>query len=171
MSDQRRMVESDTPRWRAASEVVTPSLRILFIGEVYGGFAHLSQPRCDFAQVRQPEASVAVRRWRRDGPPGPARPLAEALARGGGPTPRAGRRAALAPAAGARRDDPLRRRDPPARAARLPGLRGLGRQRQGWGDQAAGRPHRPAPPPLHGLRRADGRREAPPLPAPLRARA
>src|SRR4051794_21703125 len=59
MSDQRRMVESDTPRWRAASEVVRPSLRVFAVmWEVYGGFAHLSQGRCSFAQVPVPEASV-----------------------------------------------------------------------------------------------------------------
>src|SRR4051812_49484924 len=53
------MVESDTPRWRAASEVVRPSLRVFaVIWEVYGGFAHLSQGRCSFAQVPVPEASV-----------------------------------------------------------------------------------------------------------------
>src|SRR4026209_2936544 len=60
MSDQRRIVESETPRWRAASEVVRPSLRIFEVMcEVYGGFDHLSQARCSFAQVPVPEASVA----------------------------------------------------------------------------------------------------------------
>src|SRR3954449_10768798 len=59
MSDQRRIVESETPRWRAASEVVRPSLWIFAVMcEVYGGFHHLSQGRCSFAQLPVPEASL-----------------------------------------------------------------------------------------------------------------
>src|SRR5947208_13114300 len=60
MSDQRRIVESETPRWRAASEVVRPSFLIFaLMGEVYGGFDHLSQGRYSFAQVLDEEASAA----------------------------------------------------------------------------------------------------------------
>ena len=56
-----------------------------------------------------------------------------------------------------------------ARAARLRGLRGRGRLGQGRGDQAAGGAARPAPRPRRPVRRADPRREAPPLPLALLA--
>ena len=50
-------------------------------------------------------------------------------------------------------------------------VRGLGRIRKGRRDQAARRPDRPAPRPRRPVRRADARREAPPLPVALLARA
>ena len=70
-------------------------------------------------------------------------------------------------AADARRPD----RRSPDRPARLRRLRGRGRLRQGRSDQAAGRPARPAPRPRGPVRRPDPRREAPPLPLAVLARA
>ena len=58
-----------------------------------------------------------------------------------------------------------------ARAAAVRALRGLGRRRQGRRHQAPGRAARRPPRPRQVVRRADARREAPPLPAPLRPRA
>src|SRR3954447_20049499 len=59
MSDQRRMVESETPRWRAASEVVRPRRCVLAVmWEVYGGLGPVPQPWCSFAQLSAPEAAL-----------------------------------------------------------------------------------------------------------------
>src|SRR6476469_7047123 len=52
------MVESDTPRWRAASEVVRPRRCVLAVMvKVYGGLAPVSASRSGFAQLSPPEAS------------------------------------------------------------------------------------------------------------------
>src|SRR4051812_47646150 len=52
MSDHRRMVDIDTPRWRAASDVVRPR-RCIFadMRKVYGGLGPLGEGWCAFAQV------------------------------------------------------------------------------------------------------------------------
>src|SRR4051812_14569898 len=60
MSDQRRTVESETPRWRAASEVVRPS-RLVCVERVMKGSvrprrALRSVPR-GFAQVSPPRGA------------------------------------------------------------------------------------------------------------------
>src|SRR5262245_39994464 len=94
-----------------------------------------------------------------DGPPRRARPLAEALARGGGDTTRRGPGAPAGAAAGARRPG-RRARD---RAAGVRRVRGLGRFGEGRGDPAPGRAPGPAPRARRPVCGADLRREAPPL--------
>ncbi len=83
------------------------------------------------------------------------------------PRPQGGgaRAAARLDAAGAAAPDPRRPdRRAGAGAAALRRLRGLGRLRQGRRDQTAGRAAGPAPRPRRPVRRAERRREAPPLP-------
>src|SRR3954452_8849584 len=60
MSDQRRMVDIDTPRWRAASDVVRPR-RCVFadMWKVYGGLAPLGEGWCAFAQVLRAQVARA----------------------------------------------------------------------------------------------------------------
>src|SRR3954453_8855165 len=60
MSDQRRMVDIDTPRWRAASDVVRPRRCVLAdIVKVYGGLGPLGEGWCAFAQVSRAESRAA----------------------------------------------------------------------------------------------------------------
>src|SRR3954452_11390202 len=109
MSDQRRIVESETPRWRAASEVVRPRRWVLgaFIGKVYGGLTPVHHPWCSLAQVFATEASVGCHDARH-GPPLRARSHHEAVARGAGRAPRARRQAPGPAATRARRDAAVR---------------------------------------------------------------
>src|SRR3954447_27078406 len=60
MSDQRRMVDIDTPRWRAASDVVRPRrCGLADIVKFYGGLGPLGEGWCGFAQVSHTEARAA----------------------------------------------------------------------------------------------------------------
>src|SRR3954452_6062706 len=101
MSDQRRMVDIDTPRWRAASDVVRPRRCVLAdMGKVYGGLTPLGEGWCAFAQVLAPQVVRGVERCAHAPAPARRRPRPAAIARGGGRAAREARHADDATAAG-----------------------------------------------------------------------
>src|SRR4051812_4565615 len=54
------MVDIDTPRWRAASDVVRPRRCVCAdMGKVYGGLGGLGEGWCAFAQVSRVETRAA----------------------------------------------------------------------------------------------------------------
>src|SRR3954470_8734436 len=85
MSDQRRMVDIDTPRWRAASDVVRPR-RCVFadMWKVYGGLAPLGEGWRAFAQVLRTQVARGVERCADAPAPAGRRPRPAALAHRGG---------------------------------------------------------------------------------------